>query len=611
MKKLVLSLMVLFAVTANVLALNVKDSGVKGDGKTDDTAAVQAVLDSGATEVYFPDGTYLLSSLKIPGDMTIRFAPKAKYKINPVNLPHDPKKPKEKRLIILSGDNITLDGFNFDFTGPDGKEIGEKEVRTLIYGEGVSNLRVLNLRALKKSHYGKVNGPDAHPWKKEGMVAAPGGGWMIVVQLMNCKDVELARCNISYVGYLLGAEFCENVSVHENRAEWTNHISTFGLGCKQLRHYANWSRNVVFQCVWWGGDPNDRHSWVPNGSANVVHPDLKPGDKGYHVDTVGVYDISVQNNYAEYGTTLAWGAKARNVIMSGNIARYMADMAYDSEGDENVVIANNISINSRVAGIGCYFWCDKVQITGNLIMTLDEGEDFYKGNFVRLHSGRDILDPNHFGTGKAIVSGNLFISEVPNIYDFDAGGELGNFSKTRSLQIESCRDVTISGNKFVNGSIVAFPLNRNSSRVVILNNVFEDQMDGNSSGIKLVSNVGEGVIRGNVFRKTGKEEAKSTPEDAAIYVKANERTSRYTIENNMIDGWKQSISCKAVDTSKNPVKCIVRNNTVSGNISLVGEKGSFKQHVNGNLNMDSLKMVEAKQVQEKNKTAQIEEKKGD
>ena len=77
----------------------------------------------------------------------------------------------------------------------------------------------------------------------------------------------------------------------------------------------------------------------------------------------------------------------------------------------------------------------------------------------------------------------------------------------------------------------------------------------------------------------------------------------------MIDGWKQSISCKAVGTSKNPVKCIVRNNTVSGNISLVGEKGSFKQHVNGNLNMDSLKMVEAKQVQEKNKTAPTEEKK--
>ncbi|HHH75703.1 MAG TPA: hypothetical protein ENL03_01600, partial [Phycisphaerae bacterium] len=306
MKKLVLSLMVLFAVAANALAVNVREHGVKGDGKADDTAAVQAVLDSGATEVYFPDGTYLLGSLKIPGDMTIRFAPKAKYKINPVNLPHDPKKPKDKRLIILSGNNITLDGFNFDFTGPDGKEIGEKEVRTLIYGEGFNNLRVLNLRALKKSLYGKVNGPDDHPWMK--IPAAPKGNGMIVAQLINCKDIEIARCNVSYLGFLIHAVSCENVSVHENRAEWLFYMTNFGNGSKQLRHYANWSRNVVFQCVWWGGDPNDFHSWVPNGSSKVVRPILKPGDKDF-AQFAGVYDVSVQNNYAEYGVTLAWGAK--------------------------------------------------------------------------------------------------------------------------------------------------------------------------------------------------------------------------------------------------------------------------------------------------------------
>lgn len=37
---------------------NVKDYGAKGDGTTDDTAAIQAALSSTATDVFFPQGTY-------------------------------------------------------------------------------------------------------------------------------------------------------------------------------------------------------------------------------------------------------------------------------------------------------------------------------------------------------------------------------------------------------------------------------------------------------------------------------------------------------------------------------------------------------------------------
>ena len=44
MKKLALLLAVVFAVFASASALNVKEHGVKGNGKTDDTAAVQALL---------------------------------------------------------------------------------------------------------------------------------------------------------------------------------------------------------------------------------------------------------------------------------------------------------------------------------------------------------------------------------------------------------------------------------------------------------------------------------------------------------------------------------------------------------------------------------------
>jgi len=43
-------------------AVSVKDFGAVGDGVTDDTAAIQAAIDSGAYRIFLPTGTYLISS---------------------------------------------------------------------------------------------------------------------------------------------------------------------------------------------------------------------------------------------------------------------------------------------------------------------------------------------------------------------------------------------------------------------------------------------------------------------------------------------------------------------------------------------------------------------
>lgn len=51
---------------------SVKDFGATGDGVTNDTAAIQAALSSGAKSVYFPDGVYLVqSSLTIPTNVLV------------------------------------------------------------------------------------------------------------------------------------------------------------------------------------------------------------------------------------------------------------------------------------------------------------------------------------------------------------------------------------------------------------------------------------------------------------------------------------------------------------------------------------------------------------
>jgi hypothetical protein len=49
---------------------NVSEFGAKGDGVTDDTVAVQAALDFGGA-IYFPEGTYLCTSLTISNDVML------------------------------------------------------------------------------------------------------------------------------------------------------------------------------------------------------------------------------------------------------------------------------------------------------------------------------------------------------------------------------------------------------------------------------------------------------------------------------------------------------------------------------------------------------------
>lgn len=75
---------------ASSLVVNVRDRGAKGDGKTNDTAAIQRAIDevagTGGT-VFIPKGVYMVQavgkSLKLGSKMTLRLADKATLKVIP------------------------------------------------------------------------------------------------------------------------------------------------------------------------------------------------------------------------------------------------------------------------------------------------------------------------------------------------------------------------------------------------------------------------------------------------------------------------------------------------------------------------------------------------
>jgi hypothetical protein len=299
----------------------------------------------------------------------------------------------------------------------------------------------------------------------------------------------------------------------------------------------------------------------------VVRPDLKPGDEGFDTATVGVYNVSVQNNVAEYGVTLAWGAKARNVVVTGNTATFMEDMAYDSEGDENVVIANNISINSKCAGIGCYFWTDKVLIAGNQLLVLDQGEKVYKGNFIRLHSsGR--AGPDHFGTGKCLVQGNLMVSEVES---------------SRSLLVEACRDVTIADNKFVNGRINTNPWDE-ARRIQVTDNEFHFTDGEAVNAIEIVNKGVSGVVKGNVLTWEREELPAKADETPAILLRAM-GTKDQIVAQNIVRGWPTAVKAEAAAPNGKGPRFVLRDNTVDGDILVPPTEPPCRVIEQGNLDL--------------------------
>ena len=54
--------------------LNIRDFGAKGDGQTDDTAALLAAMEAATKEygtVYFPAGNYCIHPVKVPSHITL------------------------------------------------------------------------------------------------------------------------------------------------------------------------------------------------------------------------------------------------------------------------------------------------------------------------------------------------------------------------------------------------------------------------------------------------------------------------------------------------------------------------------------------------------------
>lgn len=118
-------------------SVSVKDFGAKGDGVTDDTAAIQAALDSGASLVFFPLGTYKITTVLTARQKTVLYgAGKGKsvisavgcaalYAANSVQGTYD----INIRDLSLSGDSSGSGRNGIQLMGDSGVNVGRVSIR--------------------------------------------------------------------------------------------------------------------------------------------------------------------------------------------------------------------------------------------------------------------------------------------------------------------------------------------------------------------------------------------------------------------------------------------------------------------------------------------------
>lgn len=200
-------------VTQKVNITDVKTAGAKGDGVTDDTAAIQAALDNGGC-VYFPEGNYRVTSTLIPISNT------KIYGCGTITLDNQTEA-STMYVFSVSGNNstqknnITFDGITITANNP-----GAGYVRggiTIVQTEGLSTAVVDNIQLRNLTIEG-FSGRGLNTF-----AGAAGGGfghgyprvYVSNVRIFNCGTTPF--CNSGVIIYadtvFLNNPNCQNESL--------------------------------------------------------------------------------------------------------------------------------------------------------------------------------------------------------------------------------------------------------------------------------------------------------------------------------------------------------------------------------------------------------------
>lgn len=336
--------------------VNVKDFGAVGDDSNDDTAEIQAALDSGAKRVFIPAGTYkITTALSLPSNIEVYGEGEGSVIKLYAN---------SDVLQINGTSNISLHDFSIN---------GQRATYTTATNDGIyinwistagENVRIRNVNVTEMGGVGILglasSGTASSGVTVEGCLVENTGAHSIVFQDY-ISDVLIRRNTVKYSG--LG------------------YADRPGITASRYGRRVIVSDNIVIGSASALG--SSVHGISIDGTEDAVcHGNVVSGWIGYGIEVGGVTNGSFQGNTVTGCTRASIALSGSNgtirninvsvvgntcnsntaqgiyAFMAGGVATYM---------HQNIVIANN-AVNGTTAGVGIEVGLvDRLNINGNSV----------------------------------------------------------------------------------------------------------------------------------------------------------------------------------------------------------------------------------------------------
>jgi hypothetical protein len=385
-------------------SVSVKDFGAIGDGIADDTAAIQAAVDSGAVKIVgVASETYSVSSISIPSDTELDFQG-ATVVANTASA----------NVFTNSGysgagnDNITIRNVNIN---------GDKTTLNSVIGlafQYITNLNIYN-----------VNVSDC------------GGNGIFIGT--TSADIMIQNCNIRSCGDDGTNSFnSSNINVLGGTADYPNAIRVKGISVINCDSYSAWGMGLVFQFADVVNVTGGEYSYNGRG---LNLPTLNGnGVSGGQLWSATFSGISSHNN-AESGFDIA--SKSRLIHIIGNSAfdnGFEGIFCGHTTGFGYSVVGNAVSTNGRI-GIWVSDTANSVMVCDNYVSANTDYGIYVdsvqyvvvSNNVVKDHLsgiGYGIMMSDITGTvDGGVIVGNLCINNILNYYNpYKSIVQQGNFN---------------------------------------------------------------------------------------------------------------------------------------------------------------------------------------
>jgi hypothetical protein len=347
--------------------VSVMDFGAVGDGVTDDTAAIQLALNSGASVINFPQGTYIIDgglTLTAPDTTLICTGATIKLKNNA----------SLKRMLNITGANCTVDGGTWDGNKANGNNTGSgfDSYNVFMFADRctVKNINSINTFGIGIKGFGNY------------------------LSALNNRIRNTESYGIFFDGNTL-------VSHTGNRAIGNTIDMSEGFITTQ-----NVGQGILFTA----GSGQAQIDWELSNN-NIIGPQTSVQDQAINLGVRGRNGI-VSNNTTRYGA-MGFSEGGANTIIDGNRFLELAGtVRYGIEPSGGAgVISNNVVTNALrgvIASGNLNF--DGLTITGN---HLEAGT---AGLGVNLQIGAT-------GSGKNIVISGNYLKASSGVY---TGGDVKN-----------------------------------------------------------------------------------------------------------------------------------------------------------------------------------------